>query len=163
MGAKGKKDHNHCGSPTYSSWANMVARCTQPSNPAYAHYRKHGVGVCDRWRDFRMFLADMGERPPGKRKYTIERCDNSKGYEPGNCRWATWREQGNNRITNVKFTYLGKEYTLSELARLTGVSKEILRSRLSRGKGGPWTVEAAVTTPKRKGHRTDLLGPMVKM
>jgi hypothetical protein len=123
----------------------MLARCTQPANPAYAHYKERGITVCERWRTFENFLADMGERPGGKREYTIERRDNDRGYEPGNCRWATWQQQGNNRSTNIRFTYKGKEYTLAELARTTGVSKETLRVRLVRP--GGWDVEKAVETP----------------
>lgn len=133
-------------SPTYRSWANMVARCTQPSNPAFAHYHKRGISVCERWRgSFENFLADMGERPAGK---TLDRFPNNDGdYEPGNCRWATKREQANNRFTNRRFVYRGVEYTLAELARTTGVSKEILRARLCRSEL-PWTVEGAVHTPR---------------
>jgi hypothetical protein len=78
----------------------MIARCTQPSNPAFAHYQQRGIHVCDEWRSFENFLADMGERPGGKREYSIERADNDKGYEPGNCVWATWKEQGANKTPN---------------------------------------------------------------
>ena len=145
-------------SPTYSSWRNMISRCTQPSNPAFKHYKKRGITVCARWRVFDNFLADMGERPAGK--YTLDRIDNSGDYKPGNCRWATKRQQANNRVTNKLFDYRGERITFAELVRRTGASKEILRSRLLRGKGGPWTVESALSTPARKGHRTDRLGPM---
>lgn len=136
----------------------MVARCTQPSNPAFEHYRKRGITLCSSWRSFENFLADMGERP--SLAHTIERVENDGNYEPGNCRWATRQEQANNRITNVRFEYRGRRLTFAELVRETGIGKELLRSRLLRGKGGPWTVDAAVATPARKGHRTDLLGPM---
>lgn len=148
-------------SPTYHAWQNMIARCTLPSNPAFKHYKKRGIKVCKRWSKFVTFLADMGVRPSGKRRYTLERIDNDGNYEPNNCRWATWREQGNNRITNILFWYKGKQFTLANLARETGVGKELLRSRLCRGKGGAWTVETAVSTPKRRGHRTDILGSMM--
>ena len=144
--------------PTYRSWQNMVARCSQPSNPAFRAYKKRGITLCARWREFENFLADMGERPPGS--YTLDRINNDSNYEPGNCRWATKREQANNRSTNVIFEYRGRNLTFAQLVLETGVSKDILRSRLLRGKGGPWTVEDAVLTPTRKGHRTDLLGPM---
>jgi hypothetical protein len=78
----------------------MVARCTQPSNPAYEHYKKRGITVCERWQKFDNFLEDMGERPGGHREYTVERVDNNKDYEPDNCIWATWKQQGNNRTPN---------------------------------------------------------------
>ncbi len=123
----------------------MIARCTYPSNPAFAYYKKRGITVCKRWRIFENFLTDMGERPPGT---SIDRFPNNDGnYEPGNCRWTTKRKQANNRITNIRFTYKGKSYTLANLSRITGVNKETLRSRLCRS-ALPWTVEGAVSTPK---------------
>jgi hypothetical protein len=124
----------------------MIGRCTLSSIPAHDHYKARGITVCERWREFRNFLADMGERPGGRREYTLERIDNTKGYEPGNCRWATWREQANNRSTNIHFEYEGQRFTLAELSRHTGVKKELLRSRLCRSPY-PWTVEGAVKTP----------------
>lgn len=144
------KKHGHTWeggkSPTYRAWQNMLARCTQPSNPSYPHYRDLGITVCKRWRSFDNFLADMGERPGGPHEYTVERLDNSGNYRPGNCQWATWRAQGNNRSTNVRFEYRGRMYTLPELARETGVSKELLRARLVRAPR-KWTVAGAVETP----------------
>lgn len=146
-----KKQHGHSGgikkhkTGTYSSWKCMIARCTYPSNPSYAHYKKRGITVCERWHNFENFLADMGERPGGKREYTLDREDNNGNYEPGNCRWVDKKNQANNRITNIHFTYKGNRYTLAELARETGVAKETLRCRLVRP--GGWSVESAVETP----------------
>jgi hypothetical protein len=83
-------------SHTYSSWANMVARCTNPQAAGHEHYVDAGVKVCERWRTFENFLADMDERPEGK---TLGRFGDVGNYEPDNCAWQTPKQQGaENRI-----------------------------------------------------------------
>ena len=98
-----KTTHGHGGSSargikysrTYATWVGMRARCENPKRFAYERYGGRGITVCERWSSsFENFLADMGEAPAG---LSIDRIDNDLGYFKGNCRWATAKEQANNR------------------------------------------------------------------
>jgi len=91
-------EHGHrigtVSTPEYSTWLNMIQRCTNPKLRDYHNYGGRGIQVCARWMDFRNFLADMGPKPTG---LTLERMNNDKGYEPGNCKWGTAIEQRHNQ------------------------------------------------------------------
>lgn len=95
----GKPYHGKASSRTYRIWRGMQSRCFNPKVKEYRYYGARGIIVCDRWRDFRNFLADMGEIPSG---LSIDRINNDGNYEPGNCKWSTAKEQANNRRSNKR-------------------------------------------------------------
>src|SRR3989442_8242230 len=77
--------HRRPWSPTYTTWVSMRGRCDRPRHVSYKFYGGRGITVCDRWRAFANFLADMGERPDGM---WLDRIDYNGNYEPGDCTWA---------------------------------------------------------------------------
>ena len=126
-------------SRTYITWRNMISRCYNPNDANYHHYGGRGIAVCDRWRKFENFLADMGERPL---RMTIERIDNNNGYFLDNCRYATQKEQCNNKRSNRYLTFNGKTQTISQWSDEIGISQNTIERRLN---GYGWTVEQALT------------------
>ena len=128
---------------TYNSWKGAVNRCTRPSHNKYEFYGGAGIKICERWlTSFENFLADMGERPSPN--HSLDRYPNNKGnYEPGNCRWATRKEQIENRECTIYLTLNGQKMTLVDWAAITGIKKKTLSARYYFG----WSHERILTTP----------------
>jgi hypothetical protein len=128
-------------STTYVSWDAMLQRCTNPSNPNYPNYGGRGVSVCAAWRDFREFLACMGERPSGR---SLDRFPDTEGnYKPGNVRWATRSEQQQNKRNNNRvrcFAGPNGEKTVMVWARISGRHYTTIIHALDRG----WSPKEAV-------------------
>lgn len=141
-GRERNRTHGMKGTPTYRSWTALRNRCMNPRNPAFPNYGGRGIFVAERWSEFENFLADMGERPEGS---TIDRIDNSRGYEPGNCRWASVKEQSRNRRSNNVIEHEGRAMTLVEWSAATGLSRSLIAYRLRAG----WPVQEALSRAVR--------------
>lgn len=134
--------HGSRDNPEYSVWVGMWDRCTNPNNLNYDLYASRCPP--DEWRDFSVFLEDVGPRPG--RGMSLDRIDNDKPYGPGNCRWATQKVQCNNTSRNVHLTYDGVTLTLPQWSDVLGMRSGTLRSRLD---SYGWSIEKALTTPVR--------------
>lgn len=131
--SQGKRlKHGMCYSAEYKSWRLMLCRCYNPGNASYANYGGRGVTVCARWRkSFPNFIADLGRKSGPS--MTLDRIDPEKNYTPSNCRWATKREQSNNRRDNVRIQTPNGEMTATEAARAAGILPSIVFHRIKAG------------------------------
>jgi hypothetical protein len=127
-------------------WSAMKNRCLNPTEPSYRYYGARGITVCDRWLGkqdgFLHFLADMGPIP--SKSYSIERKDNNGNYEPGNCKWATQKEQARNKRTTVKVTVGEETHCISEWAEIRGISRDVIYKRI---RDCGWDPVRAITQP----------------
>jgi len=133
--------HGKSYSPEYEVWKNMIRRCTNPNAQDYPNYGGRGITVCEDWLKLENFCRDMGPRPT--RLHSLERSDNDKGYCKENCRWATKKEQNNNRRSSRVFTYNGKTQSLQSWADALEISVSTLWSRVKNG----WDISRVLTEP----------------
>jgi hypothetical protein len=139
-----KYTHGHARqkSRTYHTWLAMKLRCLNEKHLAYNRYGGRGIKICKEWFSFENFLKDMGERPEGK---SLDRIDNDGDYCKENCRWATAKEQANNRKQTKIFSLEGKEYSIPEMSKFLNVPSQFLRNRLNAN----WDVNEIINTPKQ--------------
>ena len=122
----------------YRTWCNMRARCDNPNNMAYEDYGGRGISYDPRWVRFESFIEDMGDRPEGT---SLDRIDNNKSYSKDNCRWATPKQQANNKRSNVVISINGISKTMSEWSLVEGAAKTgTIHYRIKRG----WSHQNAV-------------------
>lgn len=137
--------HGMAETPTWRSWSMMRRRCNGYTPLHKRVYVDRGIKVCERWKVFENFLADMGIRPEGK---TLDRIDNNKGYSPDNCRWATSYEQMANRRFSKIIEYNGKRQTIAAWSRELGIDRNTIPKRIKKG----WPIEKVLKTVNRRNH-----------
>lgn len=136
---KGRKiTHNQSKTRLYNIWASMKRRCKVDKN-----YKN--ISVCDEWQKYENFM-EWAINNGYNEKLTIDRIDNTKGYCPENCRWATYKQQENNRTNNTRITYNNETHTISEWSGITGISAELISYRLHHG----WSIEDMFIKPDFK-------------
>lgn len=124
-GCARRKSNGMHSSITYRSWISAKQRCENPHNHNYKNYGARGIRMCKDWSEsFLRFFNDMGERP--SKEFTLDRIDVNGNYEPSNCKWATHKEQSNNRRDNHFITYNGNKYTATQFAEQFGVGLNYL-------------------------------------
>ena len=163
--AKCAAKHRHANShgatltPEYAVWGSMLARTGNPNHKAFKNYGARQIHVHPRYRDgengehgFVLFMRDLGPRPTVGR-WTIERLNNSRGYEPGNIAWRSWTDQARNRRNNVHVVLAGVTMTKAAAAEKIGISQQTLRHRLK-----TMTIEQAALMPLGKTSKSHKLG-----
>lgn len=126
--------------PWYSNYKCMMERCYRKKSCNYANYGGRGITVCDEWHNIEAFEKWAIENGY-KDGLTIDRIDVNGNYEPSNCRWATKKEQANNRKNTVIIEFRGESHTISEWAEMKGINRSTLNNRIYRG----WDIEKALT------------------
>lgn len=132
--------HGLANNPLYHTWVGMKERCFNPKSTAYKHYGARGITVCERWLDVKNFIEDM--LPTHKEGLSIDRINNDGSYTPENCRWATPKQQINNRRNTIYAVVQGEKKSLTEWCELYGAPKQKVLSKIRSG----WDAEKALVT-----------------
>lgn len=146
----GNLKHGMSKTRLYRIWESMITRCTNKANVSYKLYGAKGVTICDEWRKFQPF-AEWSLSHGYDDTLTIDRIDNSKGYEPSNCRWVDLSDQANNRSCTLYFEKDGQRKPLAKWCKELGVDYRLVYNRVH--KMG-WSFERAISEPVHKEHRT---------
>ncbi len=127
-----KTKHGMANTPLYRVWIAMHSRCKNPNDRAYADYGGRGISMCEAWdNSFVAFYHDVGD-PPGK-GYSLDRIDVNGNYEPGNVRWATAKQQANNKRNTIRVMINGEQYTLNEVAKQNHLRYKTVFARYEKG------------------------------
>ena len=129
-GHKNAKHHGY-GTRLYRIYRGMWQRCYDKNVKHFMRYGGRGISICDEWLGENGFVnfREWAYKSGYKENLSIDRKDNDDGYNPNNCRWATDKEQMNNRRKNIKLTYKGETHTMAEWAEVTGINVATIKSR----------------------------------
>lgn len=149
------KTHGQSKTRLYFVYRNMLNRCYNEKVRDYPNYGGRGITVCDEWKsDFQAFsdwaYANGYDDTAMRGEYTLDRIETNGNYDPTNCRWATGKEQANNKRNNHICHYNGEEYTLKQLAEVSGIPYKTLHRRIC---GLGWDAEKAVNAKVRSMHK----------
>lgn len=144
------RTHGMTGMSFYRKFNSMWDRCVLESNNRYANYGGRGIKCL--WEKFDDFKSDMYDsyllhvKEFGQRNTTLDRIDVNGHYSKENCRWATYKEQANNRNTSHRLQFQGNDLTTQEWSEITKIHRGTIQSRINMG----WSIEDALTKPPRK-------------
>jgi hypothetical protein len=145
--SKAKTIHGKTDSSEYAIWTGIKARCYNIKNPSFMRYGGRGIKMCERWKNsFIDFLSDVGSKPE---RMSLDRKNNDGNYTPGNCRWATRREQSNNTRNNRFIEFRGTRKTIADWSRRLHVPDWIIPARIASG----WSIKRALTQPVKTNRR----------
>lgn len=151
--------HNGFGTRLYEIWRQMHRRCYGEFQQSYKDYGGRGISVCDEWHDFSVF-REWAYKNGYSETLTIDRIDVNGNYKPSNCRWATMKQQANNRRSNHTIKYIGVSHTISEWADILGVNQTTLWKKLQMNN---WDLSKVKEVAKWEKENTPILLNRVDM
>jgi len=132
--------------PLFDTWRKIKLRCLNPSDKQYKNYGARGIKICDEWlNNFWNFASYVGKKP--SKNHTLDRIDNNGNYQPGNVRWATVKEQNNNKRTCVFYEYNGERLNIKQWAKKLKIDDSTLYARIFFYN---WSFEKAISEPIKK-------------
>ena len=146
--------HGMSNSRLYRTWESMKARCCRKTSGPYKRYGGRGITVCDEWKSSFIIFRNWALANGYAEGLSLDRIDPSGNYEPSNCRWVTMKVQENNRSNNTQIEYKGVTHTMSEWSDIVNIPFDVIQHRFQRG----WSVERALTTPKRQYNKDRKVG-----
>lgn len=116
----------------YSTWHGMLQRCYDRNSSNYDNYGGRGINICEEWKNSYDSFFEWAVAHGASKELSIDRINNDKGYSPDNCRWVGLKTQARNKRTTRLIYYRGASKPLCEWAEITGISADVIRTRLDR-------------------------------